>query len=298
MIKSSESPNVSIQKHLKIMGVLNITPDSFFDGGEHYLEEKALKRAREMLTEGADIIDIGGESTRPPTSFHCNNGDLEEVDCEQEWQRISFVLSKMIENKGLIKENGNNTVKISVDTRKIAIARRSLELGVDIINLVSSGLTPEWGELLGSYPKSSIIICHMRGEPKAMQTGDFHSGPIIPYLKEWFSEQIALLQSYGVKDSQIMLDPGIGFGKRKPDQDLEILHSLEELKSFGYPIVVGLSRKSFMGVILDKPCENLLNASVIMNTVAALKGADIIRVHDVKEHHELAKLITRMFSYE
>ncbi|MBI2602979.1 MAG: dihydropteroate synthase [Deltaproteobacteria bacterium] len=273
-------------KKTRIMGVLNVTPDSFFDGGKYLDMSRALERAEQMLREGADIIDVGGESTRPPSTFHEKHGQLVEVSEEEERKRVLPVLS------ALLRQFPTQT--LSVDTRRASIAAAAFAEGVRMVNYVTESVSPAMAKVIATHPEGSLVLCHMRGKPQSMQGGKFHNGPMIPNLREWFHKQIALLNLYGVKDSQIIIDPGIGFGKKKPDQDFEILLALSELKSLGYPLLIGLSRKSFMGLVLDKPANDLLSATLAMNALCMDKGVDVIRVHDVAEHHELRTLLGAM----
>lgn len=271
---------------LKIMGILNTTPDSFFDGGHFFGLDAALAQAEKMIRSGADIIDVGGESTRPPTKFHQTHGLVVEVSEEEEKRRVLPVLSELARRFP--------AVTLSVDTRRVSIAKAAIEKGTRMVNLVTEGVDADMAQLIADHPTASLVICHMRGKPHEMQTGDFHMGPMIPYLLEWFHSQIHVLKAKGVKDSQIILDPGIGFGKKKPDQDFEILRGLPELKALGYPLLVGLSRKSFMGAVLDKTASDLLPATLVMNTLCVAQGVDLIRVHDVAEHNEMRTLWERV----
>lgn len=268
----------------KIMGVLNVTPDSFYDGGRYNTFESAFIHAKKLIAEGADIVDIGGESTRPATAFHQDQGEVETLAEEPERERVLPLL------EALCKEFP--TQMFSLDTRKAGIARDAIALGVRMISYVTEQVQEDMAEVLGQHPEVSVIICHMRGTMKTMQDGQFHEGPMLPYLKDWFEAQIAKLKHYGVRDEQIILDPGIGFGKRKPDQDFEILRGIPELKAMAYPVLIGLSRKSFLGYVLAKKAADLLPATITMNTVALMQGADILRVHDVPEHRDLLALFT------
>ena len=269
------------------MGVVNLTPDSFFDGGCHYPDRKAARDyASRCLASGAHIIDIGGESTRPVSSFHNTHGARKAITAALEWERIAPLITE------LGRFRSDKDFKISVDTRKLEVARLALQNGADWINCVSSELSPAWGELLASRRNEDkkIIICHLHGKLEATASQRFIREPLLPYLCAWFSRQIATLKAQGVGDEQIILDPGIGFGKKRPDQDLVILKGLGTLKQLGYPVAVGLSRKSFMGEILAKRAPELLAATIAMNTLAIANGAEIIRVHDVAEHIDLRKL--------
>ena len=272
--------------HAKIMGVLNVTPDSFYDGGSYFEYDKALERVREMLREGADIIDIGGESTRPPTRFHLAHGEVVELSEAEEGRRVLPIVAQALREM--------STQSLSVDTRRPAIAAAAIELGAKMINYVTDAVTAEMATVLAADPAVQIVICHMRGKPKSMQEGNFYEGPIVPHLLAWFELQIDKLKAYGVQPGQIILDPGIGFGKKKPDQDLEILRGLRALKGLGFPVLIGLSRKSFMGHILGKHAAELLPPSLALNAWALWQGVDIIRVHDVREHKDVLALLAQL----
>lgn len=264
------------------MGVLNITPDSFYDGGLYLRFEQALEQACVLMEQGVDILDLGAESTRPKTIYQ-KSSPTTQSDEEARLFPLLEVLCTQFPDQ-----------KISIDTRSLDVARKALAYGVSMINHVTENLDEAFAQLMASYPDRSIVVCHMRGNPDGMQAGDFHQGPIIPYLLEWFKKQIATLLSHGVRKEQIILDPGIGFGKKKPDQDFEILRGIPELKALGFPILIGLSRKSFMAHVLGKRADALLPATIAMNTFALIQGADIIRVHDVSEHKDILNLLDQL----
>lgn len=270
----------------QIMGVLNVTPDSFYDGGRFLRFEHALEQACLLMDYGVDILDIGAESTRPSTVFHEQKGKVENLDEDEESKRLFSILEVICKQFP--------TQKVSVDTRKVRIAEKSIAMGVQIINFVCEYVPEDLAKLIAKNPHVSLVICHMHGTPKTMQDGSFIKGPIVPYLKDWFREQLATLQNHGVRKEQIIFDPGIGFGKRKPDQDFEILRGIAEFKAMGYPLLIGLSRKSFMGKFLGKNADALLPATLVMNTFASIQGADILRVHDVQEHREMLSLLEQV----
>ncbi len=270
--------------HPRIMGVLNTTPDSFYDGASYTTLEKALAHARQILRDGAEIIDIGGESTRPSTDFHLAHGSVNEVSEEEEKNRVLPVIEAL-------RDELTEQQCISVDTRKVSVAEAAIRCGAKMINYVTDSVCSQMAALIAAHPKVYIVICHMRGQPRSMQDGNFYVGPIVPHLMDWFQKQVQILIKHGVHKDQIILDPGIGFGKKKPDQDLEILRGLSEFKALGFPILIGLSRKSFMGTLLNKPASQLLSATLVLNQFAASQGADIIRVHDVAEHKDAWTLL-------
>ncbi len=245
------------------MGVLNVTPDSFSDGGRFFDKDAAVRRAMEMAGEGAGIIDVGGESTRPGSK---------EVPAEEEIRRVVPVIEKLA---GKIK------AEISVDTRKSKVAEAALKAGASIINDVS-GLRHDrdMAKVAAKYG-AGIILMHMKGSPENMQDSPRYSD-LIGEIKEGL--RLSALEAFeaGVKQGFVAIDPGIGFGKTV-EHNLEILNRLEEFKDLGFPICVGTSRKSFLGKLLDRPTADDRLAGTIATCVAAvIKGARIIRVHDVK----------------
>lgn len=254
-----------------LMGILNITPDSFFDQGRYAPLEKALRRAMQIYEEGASILDIGGESTRPGSN---------PVTVEEEIERIKPVLQALYQR--------NYPLPISIDTRNPATAQVALDLGAQLINDVSGALHPAMRKLAVQY-KVDLCIMHMLGNPKTMQISPIYSEGVIPYLLRWFESRITLLVQDGIDRTKIILDPGIGFGKRATD-NMEIYKNLSHLKAhFGLRMMIGGSHKSFMRTICEK--ENLLSATLIMHTIAAIQKIDILRVHNIGEHSDLAKLV-------
>lgn len=244
-----------------VMGVVNVTPDSFSDGGRFRDPDLAAAHARQLVRDGADLIDIGGESTRP--------GALEVSD-EEEWERIGPVVQAV---------HGDLGVPISVDTRHPTVARRALEAGADLVNDVEGLRRPEMREVLRETGAPAIVM-HMRGEPATMQSDVEYSdlrGEVFGYL----AEATARALGEGIPPDRLLVDPGLGFGK-SPEHNLEILRHLRELRSLGFPVVVGASRKSFLGWATGgAPPEERGEAGVAAAVLAAANGADIVRVHDV-----------------
>ena len=252
-----------------IMGILNVTPDSFSDGGKFLDIKSALNHAKEMISEGADIIDIGGESTRP---------GAESINEEEELNRIIPVI------KGLRKIN--NDIIISIDTYKSRIAKEALENGADLINDIS-GL--RFDPLMVNAARDSkvpVIIMHIKGTPRDMQKNP-HYDDLIRELLEYFEERIDTLNKAGI--DKIIIDPGIGFGKN-PEDNLNIIKNLSEFTVFNLPVLVGISRKSFIGHITGEPVDKRLTGTLAANAIALMNGANIIRVHDVKPHKDLIKM--------
>ncbi|HEY9594355.1 MAG TPA: dihydropteroate synthase, partial [Spirochaetia bacterium] len=254
-----------------VMGILNCTPDSFYPTSRSTTVKDALKNGRDMVASGADIVDVGGESTRP---------GAEPVPPEEEIRRVVPVV------EALRKESD---VLISVDTRNRVTAEKALEAGADIVNDVS-GLrhNPDMARLV-ARARVPLVLQHMRGTPKTMQKSPHYANTMSEVIRELRSS-VAAATSAGIPPELIIVDPGIGFGKRIQD-NLLIIKELSSLKSLHFPILVGLSRKSFIGEILDRPVEKRLIGTVTANTLAVLNGADIIRVHDVADAVEMVKII-------
>lgn len=243
-----------------IMGILNITPDSFSDGGVYGHDvSRAVERAKQMAQEGADIIDIGGESTRPGT---------EPVSAEEECRRVLPIIDAL---------KGQITIPISIDTYKASVAEEALKRGATIVNDVSGLRDPDMATIVARY-KASVVIMHMKGEPKTMQVSPIYTD-VVTDIRQFFQERVAIAKTAGVE--KIILDPGIGFGKTL-EHNLGILARLEELCELGYPILVGPSRKSFIGQLTDLPVNEREEGTIASVVVAALHGARIVRVHNVR----------------
>ena len=260
--------------HTLIMGVLNVTPDSFSDGGDYNTLDNARDRAREMIKAGADIIDIGGESTRPGAA---------PVVLEEEAGRTIPVIEALA---------GESTVPISIDTYKSEIARRALDAGASIINDISGlRFDPLMIGLLAERDVP-VLIMHMQGPPRDMQeepTYDDVVGDIIRFLRR--QAEVAL--EGGVEAGKIMIDPGIGFGKTL-EHNLEIMRRADEFSSLGYPLVLGTSRKRFIGAVLDRPVGERLLGTAATVAFAISRGVDVIRVHDVEEMSEVVRMADAM----
>lgn len=249
-----------------IMGILNVTPDSFSDGNQFFSPDKAVAHARQMIATGADIIDIGGESTRPGAS---------PVDAEEEVKRVVPVIQAITEAK----------VLISIDTMKASVAKAAIDAGAHIINDVSGLRADSEMARTVAESKAGYIMMHMRGTPKTMQKNlayDSLTDEIIAY----FNEGLEMLASAGVPAKNIMLDPGIGFGK-SVEQNVQLIADIARFRAMGFPVLMGPSRKSFIGTLLsiDSPSERILGTAGAV-TACAMKGADIVRVHDIKEMKE------------
>ncbi len=255
--------------HPKVMGILNITPDSFFDGGRYLTEKAVLNRVEQMLKEGADIIDIGAFSSRP-------GADL--VTYHEEKQRLIPFL------KVILKTFPG--ISISIDTFRHQIAKEAIEAGATIINDISGGeLDPEMFNTIAQL-NVPYIMMHMRGTPKTMQKQTNYVD-IVNELKNYFDRKITQLNELGFK--KIIIDLGFGFGKTL-EQNYYLLANLIQFKCFGLPILVGISRKSMLYKALDITPDNALNASIAANAIALERGANILRVHDVKAAVETVKI--------
>jgi dihydropteroate synthase len=254
-----------------VMGILNCTPDSFYPSSRTTTIKDALRTAHEMIEAGVDIIDVGGESSRPGS---------ESVPRDEEIRRVIPVIQTL---------RGESEIIISVDTRKKDVAERALDAGADIINDISGLRHNDELARLVARRKVPIVLMHMRGAPKTMQKNPYYKNTISEILRE-LQPSIAAAIGAGIAPEMIIIDPGIGFGKRIQD-NLRIIKELASLKSLSFPILVGLSRKGFIGEILDRPVEKRLIGTVTANTLAILNGANIIRVHDVADAVQMVKII-------
>jgi dihydropteroate synthase len=252
-----------------VMSALNVTPDSFSDGGLYMDPGSALERAKQMVGEGCDIIDVGGESTRPFSS---------PISVEEELKRIEPVLESI---RAL-------EVPVSIDTCKPEVASRALDLGAHMVNDVT-GLRDEGMMRLVAERAVPVVVMHMKGSPKSMQENPEYDD-VVGEIIGFFESTIERASGMGIKRENIILDPGIGFGK-KVEHNLEILGRLGEFRSLGHPILVGTSRKSFIGKLLDVEVNDRLEGSLATLAAAIMNGADIARVHDVRESVRIAKVI-------
>jgi len=253
----------------KIMGVLNVTPDSFYDGGIYSSEKKILKQVEKMILDGSDIIDIGGYSSKPGAT---------SITVEEEEKRVIPIIK-------LIYKTFKESI-ISVDTFRSEISEKSINAGASIINDISGGdLDNNIYKIAGKY-KTPYIIMHMRGNPSNMQNNPVYKNINYEIIKN-LSKKIDLAQSNGVGD--IIIDPGFGFGKTI-EHNYQILNNLKLYKILDKPILVGISRKSMIYKLLKTDPSKALNGTTVLNTIALINGANILRVHDVKEAKEVIKL--------
>ena len=253
----------------KIMGVLNVTPDSFYDGGIYSSEKKILKQVEKMVLDGADIIDVGGYSSKPGAT---------SITIEEEEKRVIPIIK-------LIYKTFKESI-ISVDTFRSEISEKSINAGASIINDISGGdLDNNIYKIAGKY-KTPYIIMHMRGNPSNMQNNPVYKNINYEIIKD-LSKKIDLAQNNGVCD--IIIDPGFGFGKTI-EHNYQILNNLKLYKILDKPILIGISRKSMIYKLLKTEPSKALNGTTVLNTIALINGANILRVHDVKEAKEVIKL--------
>lgn len=256
-----------------VMGVLNLTPDSFSDGGLFATVERALERALEMEHEGADLVDLGAESTRPGGGVY--GGGARPVPASEELDRLLPVLERL---------RASTELPLSVDTRKAAVARAALEAGADLVNDVSALADPEMSGLLADEGVP-VVLMHSRGELERMQH-DIAFDDVVREVAEELSRRLEEAVSAGIDRRQLVLDPGIGFGKTA-SQNLTLLREIDQIRALGRPILVGASRKSFLGRITGRPPAERLAGSLAVAAWCAARRVDILRVHDVRETLEL-----------
>lgn len=253
-----------------VMAILNVTPDSFSDGGKYNSIELALAQVDKMIKAGVSIVDVGGESTRPGAP---------DVSLEEELRRVVPVIKAIREKYD---------VWISVDTSKAEVMRQAIDAGADLINDIRSLQEPGALEV-AAEANLPICLMHMKGQPGTMQV-DPHYDDLMGDVSAFLEERIAACEAAGIDKSQLILDPGFGFGKTI-EHNYHMLAHLEKFHEFGLPILAGMSRKSMIFKLLDKPAAECTNASVVCATIAAMKGAQIIRVHDFEETIEAMKVV-------
>ena len=259
------------------MGILNVTPDSFSDGGRFTRANIAVDHAINMIDDGAHIIDIGGESTRP--------GSV-PVSEDEECERILPVIESI--------KKINSKITISIDTYKASVAKKAIEAGADMVNDIS-GLTFDSNMLpLLSGKDIPVIIMHINGKPKTMQNNPLYED-LIEDIKSFLYHQSKVAEESGIKKEHIILDPGIGFGKTF-DHNFTLLRRLDEICSLGYPIMIGPSRKAFIGDVLDLPPDDRIEGTLATIVAGIMNGAKIVRVHDVKEVNRVVKITEKILA--
>ena len=267
---------LSKKKQSLIMGILNITPDSFSDGGDFFEKNIAIERALEMVEQGADIIDIGGESTRPFS---------DSVSLKEEISRVIPVI------EGICKESD---VCISIDTTKSKVASEALEAGATVINDISAMEIDSLMVDVALKFNCPIVLMHMKGIPKNMQDNPQYQS-LISDIKEYLLARIDFVVSKGIDRNKIIIDPGIGFGKTV-ENNFEIINNLDQFVKMNFPVLLGASRKSFIGVSLNLPENDRLEGSIAANIIGLQKGAKIFRVHDVVETNRAMVIANKIFN--
>ena len=246
-----------------VMGILNVTPDSFSDGGRFLDRATAVAHATRMVEDGADILDVGGESTRPGST---------PVSADQELERVHPVIGRLAEL--------HPAVPISIDTRKADVAAEALDAGATIVNDVSGGADPAMFDLV-RHREAAVVLMHMQGDPTTMQEAP-HYDDVVAEVHVYLRQRIEAAELAGIDPERIAIDPGIGFGKDL-DHNLELMHGVDALLDLGRPVLVGPSRKKFIGTILDLPEEERVEGTVGAVVWMVARGAHLVRVHDVKE---------------
>jgi len=262
--------SLKLGRRTLVMGILNVTPDSFSDGGVHFDADRAIAAGREM-TE-ADVLDVGGESTRP---------GAESVSADEEIRRVEPVV------RGLARDGR----LVSIDTTKSAVARAAFAAGARLLNDVSALADPDLARE-AARAKVPVILMHMKGTPRTMQEAPEYRD-VVAEIVDFLRERLEGALSAGISRARILVDPGIGFGKR-PEHNLEILRRLEEFRSLGRPVVVGTSRKSFIGRVLGREVDERRDGTSATVAAAVLRGADLVRVHEVREMADAARMADRM----
>ncbi len=260
----------------RIMGVLNVTPDSFSDSGLFYDADVAIRRGLEMVEQGADLIDIGGESTRPRS---------DPVSADEEWRRVGPVIEAL---------RGRVDVPLSIDTMKPEVAAKAVEAGASIVNDVSGMRDPAMVRCVASA-KVGVVAMHMLGNPKTMQEHPEYAD-VVGEVTAFLRERIAALEAAGVPSRAIAIDPGIGFGKSL-EHNLALMRGLGELVALGHPVVVGVSRKSFIGKLGAGEKGERLPASLVAAALAVSRGAHVIRAHDVLETVRAMRVVDALVRY-
>jgi dihydropteroate synthase len=262
-----------------IMGVLNVTPDSFSDGGNFFDAENAVEHGLRMAAEGAHIVDIGGESTRP---------GAQAVSPEEELRRVIPVIEQLRRKSEVI---------ISIDTSKAEVARAAIQAGASIVNDVTGGRGDKDMMPLIAETKSAFIIMHMQGTPQTMQTAPQYRN-VVSEVSDFFRQQYARAIVYNIDTMAIAFDPGIGFGKTL-EHNVELLAQLERLRAHDRPIVIGVSRKSFLGKLINSvQMSDRLAPAVALTSLLRTRGADVLRVHDVKENVNALKVTEAILQRE
>jgi dihydropteroate synthase len=252
-----------------VMGIVNVTPDSFSDGGRHLDPAAAVAHARALVAEGADLVDLGAESTRP---------GAEPVPAAEQLRRLMPALAELARDPELC---------LSVDTADAQVAEAALEAGAHVVNDVSALSDPRMARVVAERG-AGVVLMHMRGTPRTMQQ-EARYEDVARQVRDWLAARVAQAQRAGIAEEQIAIDPGIGFAKTL-EHNLELLARLDELEEIGRPVLVGVSRKSFLGKLLDLPVERRVEAGAAAAAVAVFQGAHIVRTHDIGATVKMARI--------
>jgi dihydropteroate synthase len=262
----------------RVMGIVNVTPDSFSDGGRAWTRDDAVAQALRLVDEGADLLDIGGESSRP---------GAEPVSAEEELRRVVPVVEALAPRVG---------APISVDTTKAAVARRALEAGAAIINDIRALDGDPALPRLAAEARAGVVLMHMAGTPRTMQDHPRY-GDVLREVRDYLARRIAALEPLGIPRARIAIDPGIGFGKTF-EHNLELLRNLDQFATLGCAIVIGTSRKGLLGRLTGRPVSGRATASVVSSLAAAMRGAHVVRVHDVGPMADAIKVWTALRGWD
>lgn len=272
---SHSSSTVAFRKPL-VMGILNCTRDSFFDGGRFFSLDKACEQADNLINQGADIIDIGGESTKP---------GVEPVTLDAELQRVIPVIEQI---------RKYSDIAISIDTYKPVVMEAAVHAGATMVNDIYA---LRHRHAIETAAKLAVPVClmHMQGTPKNMQINPTYSRGVVAEIKDFFAERISVCSAAGISKSKLILDPGFGYGKYVQD-NLQIMRELEQLNALGFPLLLGVSRKNTIGVVLNKEVNERLSGSLALVVYAALQGVAVVRVHDVDETNQALEMIKAIYT--
>ncbi|SFE37986.1 dihydropteroate synthase [Nitrosomonas sp. Nm166] len=263
--------------HPLMMGVVNVTPDSFSDGGLYLSTRQAIAHARNLIDEGADIIDIGGESTRPGS---------QPVSIDEELSRVMPILEALV----------NTSIPISIDTSKPEVMKHVIAAGASIINDVTALRSPGALEIVAQNDHVQVCLMHMQGTPQNMQANPYYKN-IVSEVKDFLQQRIHAAESVGILKNRLIIDPGFGFGKTL-QHNLVLLNRLNEFTTLGVPVLAGLSRKSMLGAITGNNVNHRIHESVAAALLAVVKGAKIVRVHDVKASRDALAVYAAMQKYD
>ncbi len=262
----------SIGPRVQVLGVINVTPDSFSDGGRYRDSDEAVDAGLELLAEGADALDIGGESTRPGS---------DRVSAREQLRRVLPVLERLREA---------TDAPLSVDTSDPVVGAEVLACGADMINDVEGLRRPEWGPLLAGRPDVPVILMHMQGTPKTMQDSPSYPRGVVPEIRDYFERALGAAERAGIASERVILDPGVGFGKRL-QHNLLIIRGLHRLRVASRPLLVGLSRKGFIGKLLSREAPERDVGTLAANAAAIFSGADLLRVHNARYTRDLVDMV-------